>query len=268
MEPLAPRDVARLMAPLHDELLSLLRGLDAEQWERPTVAGAWRVRDVAAHLLDTQLRKLSAHRDGHELAIGESDVLRLINRLNATGVEFAQRLSTRVLTELLAVSGAAVAEFVVKLDPAAPARFGVAWAGEAQSQNWMDTGREYTEWLHHQMQIRVAVDAPRTLLEARWLEPLLDFSVRALPHAYRAVAAPDGTALVLSTDDHAWTLARESSQWRIYRGAADVATTTVRITPDASWRLFYNAPFAREAVVVEGDASMAEPLLAARSVMV
>jgi len=268
MEPLAPRDVAGLMAPLHDELLSLLRGLDAEQWQRPTVAGAWRVRDVAAHLLDTQLRKLSAHRDGHELATGDSDVLRLINRLNASGVEFAQRLSTRVLTELLAVSGAAVAEFVAKLDPAAPARFGVAWAGQTKSQNWMDTGREYTEWWHHQMQIRDAVDAPRTLLEARWLEPLLDFSVRALPHAYRAVAAPDGTALVLSIDDHAWTLTRESSQWKIYRGAAEVATTTVRITPDASWRLFYNAPFAREAVVVEGDAALAQTLFGTRSVMV
>src|SRR5213082_3892646 len=52
-------DTRHLFAPLHAELMSLLRGLSAEDWEKPTVAKAWRVRDVAAHLLDTQLRRLS-----------------------------------------------------------------------------------------------------------------------------------------------------------------------------------------------------------------
>lgn len=268
MQPLGPRDVAALFAPLHRELMALLRGLHAEQWERPTVARAWRVRDVAAHLLDTQLRKVSAHRDGHQFDAGDDDVLRLINRLNAGGVDFARRLSTRVLVELLAHSGAAVAEFVMTLDPQAPARFGVAWAGESESQNWMDTGREYTEWWHHQIQIRDAVGAPRTLLEARWLEPLLDFSVRALPHAYRAVIAPEGTTLTIEVESFAWTLARDHAAWHLYRGAASNPTTHVCIPADISWRMFYNAPFAREAVSVEGDASLAEPLFGVRSVMV
>src|ERR1051325_933044 len=166
-----PRDVSALFAPLHEELLALLRSLNAEQWLRPTVAGAWRVRDVAAHLLDTQLRKLSAQRDGHDLAADEQDILRLINRLNAGGVEFARRLSTRVIVELLTMSGAAVAAYVVSLDPDARAPFAVAWAGEEESRNWMDTGREYTEWWHHQMQIRDAAGAPKILLDERWLEP-------------------------------------------------------------------------------------------------
>ena len=63
MEPLPPLYTAPLFAPLHAELLSLLRALTPEDWERPTLARAWRVKDVAAHLLDTQLRKLSAQRD-------------------------------------------------------------------------------------------------------------------------------------------------------------------------------------------------------------
>jgi hypothetical protein len=42
-----------LFAPIHDELMSLLRGLSPQEWLAPTVAGAWTVRDVAAHLLDT-----------------------------------------------------------------------------------------------------------------------------------------------------------------------------------------------------------------------
>src|SRR5689334_7783825 len=60
-------DTRYLFAPLHAELMSLLRGLTPDDWERPTLARAWRVRDVAAHLLDTQLRRLSGHRDGHLL---------------------------------------------------------------------------------------------------------------------------------------------------------------------------------------------------------
>jgi hypothetical protein len=67
MEPLTPVDTRELFAPLHAELIGLLRGLSDADWERPTVAGAWRVRDVAAHLLDGDLRKLSAGRDGHQM---------------------------------------------------------------------------------------------------------------------------------------------------------------------------------------------------------
>src|SRR3954471_18106333 len=98
---LAPRYVADLFAPLHGELLALLRGLDAADWERPTVAGAWRVRDVAAHLLDGELRTLAAHRDGHALSAGGpvstyGDVVALVQQLNAGGVAFGARLSPRL----------------------------------------------------------------------------------------------------------------------------------------------------------------------------
>src|SRR4051794_38940021 len=55
LSPLPPRYVADLFAPLHGELMTLLRGLAAADWERPTVVGAWRVRDIAAHLLDGDL---------------------------------------------------------------------------------------------------------------------------------------------------------------------------------------------------------------------
>ena len=43
------------------------------------------------------------------------------------------------------------------------------------------------------MQIRDAVGAEPVLLAPRWMLPLLDLSVRALPVAYAAVDAPDGT---------------------------------------------------------------------------
>lgn len=278
LERLTPRDVAGLFAPLHRELIDLLRGLAASDWERPTVAGAWRVRDVAAHLLDGDLRKLAGHRDSHPLAPdrplnGYADVVAFINELNATGVAYARRLSPGLLTDLLEVTGRWVAEFTETLDPHAPAKISVLWAGETESKNWMDTGREYTERWHHQMQIRDAVGAPG-LLGARWLDPLLDFSVRALPSAYAAKYASEGTALsiaVLGDARWIWTLVHEGGKWELYRGAAERPTTTVIAGPDAAWRLFYNAlppERALEVLTVQGDKSLARPLFKARSVMV
>jgi hypothetical protein len=278
LDRLPPRYVADLFAPLHGELMVLLRGLTASDWERPTVAGAWRVRDVAAHLLDGDLRKLSAHRDGHlpkpDRPIDSyGDLVGWINDLNASGVAYGKRLSPRLLADLLAVTGSWVAELVESLDPHGPALFSVAWAGEAQSENWMDTGREYTERWHHQMQIQDAVGLAG-LLDPRWLDPLLDFSVRALPHAYRDVEAPEGATLTLIVPGDpgwAWTLVRKNGRWELYRGETDRPATRVTVEPAAAWRLFYNAlppEAAREKVSIVGDESLAGPLLRTRSVMV
>src|SRR5688500_792218 len=102
LRPLAPLDTAPIFPRLHAELVALLRALTPDDWDRPTVAGAWRVRDVAAHLLDGDLRKLAAHRDGHTPPAegqieSDADVLALIQRLNAGGVAFGARLSPRLL---------------------------------------------------------------------------------------------------------------------------------------------------------------------------
>lgn len=109
LEPLPPLFTAELFAPLHDELIRLLRGLSEADWNRPTVAGAWRVRDVAGHLLDGDLRKLSGGRDGYASSRPASpsfvDITAFINDLNASGVGFSQRLSARVMTDLLDATG-------------------------------------------------------------------------------------------------------------------------------------------------------------------
>ena len=266
---LPPRNVASLFAPLHAELMALLRGLTADDWQRQTVAPKWRVRDVVAHLLDTQLRKLAAHRDGHLAPVDDAaSVLDLINTLNADGVAFAQRLSPRLLIDLHAVVGPWTAAFIEQLDPDAEALFPVAWAGEERSANWMDSGREYTEWWHHQMQIRDAVGSGALLLERKWLDPLLDFSVRALPHAY---AGTPGRSLQLRIGDNAWTLTGTNGVWDITAGERPDPEATVEMTPDTAWRLFYNAlppGAAGERITASGERRLLEPLLRTRSVMV
>ncbi len=284
MSALPPLDTAPLFRPLLGELLALLRALGPADWERPTLAGRWRVHDVAVHLLDGDLRKLSAYRDGHLVPpdapiASERDLARFVDGINAAGVAWGRRVSPRLVTELLAFTGDQVAELVAALPPHDRSLFPVSWAGEAESTNWMDTAREYTERWHHQMQLRDAVGAPPVLLAPRWLAPLLDASVRALPHGYAAVDAPDGTAVAFEVagDAHgapyeaAWTLARAGGRWALRVGRAESRAARVRATPDAAWRLLYNAlpdPARAPGVTVEGDASLAAPLLRTRSVIV
>lgn len=281
LRPLAPLATAPLFPPLHAELLALLRALTPTDWDRPTVAGAWRVRDVAAHLLDGDLRKLAAHRDGHAPpaegpVASYADVLALVQRLNAGGVAFGARLSPRLLTDLLEVSGQWVSAFVAGLDPDAPALYPVAWAGEARSDNRFDTAREYTERWHHQMQIRAAVGArgrPEALLARAYFGPLLETAVRALPYAYRDTPAPEGAAVVLRVAGEpalAWTLLREADRWRLYVGEAERPTARAEAPPDALWRLFFNALRADAAhgIATAGPDVLLAPLWRARAVMV
>lgn len=278
MTPLAPVDVSGLLAPLHDELVRLLRGLAPADWDRPTVAGAWRVRDVAAHLLDGQLRTLSALRDGHLAPPdgpldGYDGLVRFLDRLNAEWIAASRRLSPRVLTGLLAVVGPEAAATLAALPPHAPARFSVAWAGEAESENWMHVGREYTEWWHHQMQVRAAVGAPG-LTAPRWFGPLLDLSVRALPHAYRSVEAPAGTHLSVTVEGPGggtWSLVRDGADWRVLAGAGAAPDASIRLDPETAWMTLYHAlapSQARARAHVEGDERLAAPFFRTRSVMV
>jgi hypothetical protein len=284
LPPLAVPDTTPLFPALHAELIRLLRSLGSPDWERSTVAGKWRVRDVAMHLLDGELRTLGAHRDGHQLRTGKpvesyADVLSLIQELNASGVSYGHRLSPRMLVDLLEVSGRWMSAFVMTLDPDAPALFAVAWAGESVSNNRLDTAREYTERWHHQMQIRTAVGAgsaetaPEVLLADHYLSPLLDTAVHVLPHVYRSIDAPDGTAVAVALGDRPWvrTLRRENGRWMLYAGGDEGSVVRVTASADTLWRHFFNAlppEVTRSAFQVEGDTSLLEPFWTARSVMV
>jgi hypothetical protein len=201
LRPLLPIDTAPLFGPLQGHLLALLEGLAPDEWHRATMAGAWQVRDVVAHLLDGDLRRLSVGRDAHAIAPdraidSHADLVGFLNQMNADWVRVARRFSPRVLLDLLRMSGRSVADLVGTLPPHDPAPFAVAWAGESQSEQWFDIGRDYTERWHHQMQIRDAVGAP-PLLARQWLTPLLDLSVRCLPHAYAAVRAEGEVTVTL-----------------------------------------------------------------------
>jgi uncharacterized protein (TIGR03083 family) len=277
LQPIGPVFVTELFPPLHAELITLLRGLQTSDWDRPTLCSLWSVRDIAAHLLDDDLRRLSSHRDGQQLPSaprdpGEAGLLEFINRLNAEWVEVARRMSPRVIVDLLQVTGPQVAALFASLDPFAPAHFAVSWAGEEHSQNWFDIGRDYTERWLHQQQIRVAVGALE-LLDRRWLLPVLDLFVRSLPHTYHGVQREDGTAVVVEITGDAggnWTLLSSGGRWHLYHGARRASTATVRMTTDTAWRLFSKAlktETDRARVTITGDHVLGARVLGALGVI-
>ena len=251
-----------LFAPIHDELMALLRVLTSDEWLAPTVAGAWTVRDVAAHLLDTGLRRLAMHRDSYMPTLAPDAFANglggFVNGINASGVAYAQRLSPALLIDLHDRYGPQLAEFMASLDPFAEAKWEVSWAGDERSPMWFDVARELTERWHHQQQIRDAVG--RAPLYDRYLAPVLDTFVRALPYTYRDVEAADGTAIVLRIDDAAWSLVREESRWHLYADAADAPATAVSMSGDRAWRVFTKQKIDPQARI-EGDVRYADPLL-------
>ena len=277
LRPVEPVLLVDRFDPLHAELISLLRGLGPDDWHRPTACALWSVRDITAHLLDDDLRRLSFHRDGQsppaDGAIeGYASLVATINRMNAEWVAVARRMSPRLLIELLEVTGPMVVELFRSIDPHAPAHWAVAWAGEEASEHWFDVGRDYTERWLHQQQIRDAVGAP-PLTGREWLNPVLDLFVRAVPVAYRAQVRGDGTAVRLAIEGPAggeWTVRREASAWRLLAGRHPAPDATVTMSDDIAWRLFskgLSRDTARASVRIDGDQTLGEVALGALGVM-
>ncbi len=279
MEPLGVVSTAHLFPSLHRHLMELLRGLAPGDWSRPTVAGPWTVRDIVAHMLDSQVRRLSFQRDGHPMTTPDgkiaeySDLVNLLNALNKDWIRATRRVSPGVLMQFLEMTGPEVAELFASLDPHGPAFFSVAWAGEDVSENWFDIGREYTEQWHHQAQIREAVGAP-ALSSREWLHPVLELSMKAFSRGFKDVGAAPGTAFVLNVIGEAgdtWSVVAAKEGWSVFRGEEPHPAARARCNSDTAWKLFFNAlpvEEARRRIVTEGDSALTEKLFSVRGVMV
>lgn len=279
MTPEQPIDTRALFRPLHASLMTLLRGLEPDDWDTPAVARAWSLRDVAAHLLDVDLRRISVDRDHHRppgpaAGVEEyDDLLRYLNQLNAEWIAAARRISPRLLTDLLNATGLTVSSLMEGSRLSGEAVFPVAWAGQSRSPTWLDTGREYTERWHHQDQIREAVGAaPVSAREL--LSPVIAISLYAIPPALARLDSPAGTSIELRATGAAgsvWHIDRAADGWRITEGEAAAPTARIALSDIALARLLLHRIGAAELtglVTVEGDSALAGALLAARAVMV
>ena len=277
MLPAIPIETLSLFPELDRLLLELLRGLTPADWQRPTLAREWTVKDVAAHLLDGNLRTLSMLRDGYAgetpADFSYSGLVAYLNGLNADWVRAARRLSPAVLVELLAQSGAEYTAYLATLDAWAPATFAVAWAGESESLNWFHLARDYTEKWHHQQQIREAVGQTAALMTPALFRPFIETLLRGLPHAYRAVAAPTGARVHVRIDTElgdVWQLTRAAEAWQLTLPDEATATAEISLSPDTAWKLFtkgLSPAAARPLVRLRGDERLAEAALHLVAVM-
>lgn len=261
---------AHLLRKVDDQLLDLLRSLTDADWDLQTVAPRWKVRDVAAHLLDTALRKLSLVRDSwfveNARLQSPEDVMAFVNRLNDEGVKVFRRLSPSVLIDLTATACDQSASFHESLDPFAPAVFNVSWAGEEKSLNWFDTARELTERWHHQQQIRLATGRPGIMVPELY-HPVLDCFVRGLPYNYRNTAAAEGTSVLLEIAGDCggtWVLCKGADGWTFRSVLPDTVACKVVLPQEIAWRVFTKGitqDSARAQVEVEGDQDLADGIL-------
>jgi uncharacterized protein (TIGR03083 family) len=235
---------APILRKVDAHLLELLGSLAPDEWDFQTIAPLWQVRDVAAHLLDTALRKLSTVRDSCCVDTVDirspRDVVDLVNRLNREGVTVYRRLSPPVLIDMMRIACEQNADFHESLDPYARAAFAVSWAGEESSLNWFDTARELTERWHHQQQIRLATDRSG-IMTPELYHPVLDCFLRGLPHAYRNVDAPAETILQVNVTGECggqWFLLRDGASWILVKEPKGKVTSQVTIPQEVAWRIF------------------------------
>ncbi|HKX26441.1 MAG TPA: maleylpyruvate isomerase N-terminal domain-containing protein [Blastocatellia bacterium] len=262
MESLGAIFTAHLYPKLERALIELLRSLSRADWERQTIAPKWKVHDVVAHLLDTQLRRLSMVRDGYLAETpniaSNADLVAFVNRLNHEGVTLYRRLSPRVLVSLMEVASRECGEYFQSIDPFGRAQFSVSWAGESESENWFDTAREFTERWHHQQQIRMAVCKPG-IVTREFYSPVLDTFMRALPFHYREVESPPGVMAQFKVSGECggmWYLFRDEEKWRLTAHPLGERVASTTIPQEIAWRLFtkgIDREAASEQVEVDGD---------------
>lgn len=267
MEQIVKIETLPLFPVLNKMLVELLHSLSAEEWQTQTVARLWKVKEVAAHILDGYLKGISISRDNYFGVQAENihsyqDLVDFINQLNHTWTDAAKRLSPAVLIELLSLTGKQYTDHLETLDPFADAVFPVAWAGQEKSPNWFHIAREYTEQFLHQQQIRDAVNKPG-ILTRELFYPFLDTLVYALPDTFKDIQAATGTivTLIVTTEiGGQWNIVKTSNGWELIKALNRAADVTVSLDPDTAWKLFSKS---RTAAQVAGDVSITgDPLLA------
>lgn len=238
-------EVKHLFPELDILLIDLLKSLEDSDWDKPTSAKLWTVKDVASHLLDTNLRTLSIQRDGHfgekhPKINGYEELVSGLNQLNADWIKATKRLSPNVLITFLECTGKEVSDYYVDLPDMEKAIFSVAWAGEETSLNWMHLARQYTEKWHHQQQIRDSV-GKKGLLEKRFFEPLMDTFMMALPLTFAKENAAFGTVIeVLITGEFSksWFLEKSQHHWNLLNQVNNPPTSIVQLEDKIAWKLF------------------------------
>ncbi len=271
-----PIDVTSLFRPERTALLDVLRGLTDGEWLRPTACPGWSVHDISLHLLGDDLRGLATGRDrqgarglGGTATLDE--LVPVLDAQNEAWVGGARMLSPRLTIELLEWLAEPTERYLSELPPNGRG-IPVSWVAPAPAPNWMHVAREYTERWVHQQQIRDAVGKPG-LTERRFLTPVIDAFLRALPRTLPTEGYADGTVVHVRVGDpldRTWAARLAGGRWSLSE-PSDRPDATVLIAPDPLWRRAVRM-MGREHVKahaqLKGDQRLAAAVLEIRSAIV
>jgi uncharacterized protein (TIGR03083 family) len=256
---------------LDRQLIKLLSSFSPQDWEKQTIAKLWKVKDVASHLLDGNLRGLSISRDCYfgekpENIQSHKDLIDFLNRLNISWTEATRRLSPQVLISLLESTGEEYISHLNSLDPFAEAIFPVSWAGQDSSPNWFHIAREYTEKFIHQQQIRDAVNQSGLLTKELYY-PFLQTMMMAFPHTFKKVDAKKESTVsieILSESGGIWSIQKEDTGWTLLPDGLEKSDSKVIIPAEIAWKLFsksWNPENIISQVKFEGDLNLGKHAL-------
>ncbi len=277
MEKAPPIQVNHLFKVLDDKLIELLSSLTEEEWHRPTIAKLWTVKDIAAHLLDGNIRGVSIQRDrylpGPPANIQSyKDLIDYLNKLNADWVDTMKRASPQMIIALLQSTSGEFMEAITSLPPYEKAMFSVAWAGEEQSDNWFHVAREYTEKFIHQQQIRDAV-GKEGLITKELFYPFIDTFMQGMPYTFRNTIADEGATVQIRVTSDAggeWFVTRANNKWQLSKNRVHRISSTIVMDPGITWKLFSKGITPQEAkpfIAIQGNIVLAETALNLVAVM-
>lgn len=272
-----PIDTLPLFPLISKKLIAFLKDLPEEAWNKQTVARKWVIKDVAAHLLDGNFRKIAGYRDNWGITPAKpfnqyNELVDYLNELNNTWVIAAKRLSPRIITELLDETYHEVITLLKALDPFGKAVHSVAWAGETESFNWFHIAREYTEVFVHQQQIRDAV-GDNGLLNSELYHPFLDVFMKALPYTYRDTIAAENTLVKVTVKGKGqgdWFLKKTNSDWKMVQDEDSNIAAEATIDGNVAWKLFSRSVRKEDikgSYEIKGDLKLGEKVLEMISVM-
>lgn len=236
-------DTRFLLKEITESLISLLYSLKTEEWDSATCYPNWTVKDIVAHLFQTGVNRLSRQRDLYPsnekpIPITFASLSDLINQSNNQWTGLLHNISPQLLVNLLEISETQLVHFFHSLDLKNEAFYPVMWAGETQSLNWFDIGREYTERWHHQQQIREALGVP-TIAIPRFLTPVIKILMLSVPYWYENISAKDGTRICIEVTGESgsfWLLEKEETNWSIIENSHESYDEKITLSDDTAWR--------------------------------
>lgn len=265
-------EVLNVFQELNNELISLLKSLQAEDWNKETCLKGRTVKDLASHLIDTSLRRLAMGRDNYfgetPTDFSHEGLVEFIQDQNIRWISATKRLSPQILIGLLETSGQEMLDYFSELNPYGEALFPVDWAGEDLSLNWFDIAREYTEKWHHQMQIREALGREDKLYQKKFFDPIILTFIQAIPYTFNKYVEENFTLEIEISGDSGNTYYIEKTDGKTIFTDKIQCSNKVTISQEEFWKLVTNSKDKADiSISVEGDQKLGKHLLTMVCVM-